>query len=212
MTRQKQATDRISVRSIVLTSAILLIGLATAAPAQQTLGDLVREGGFEWLLGRWTATLGEDTKVQLVYQWTIKDRLLTVDFKTEDFTYHGMIFLSPESQEVVEIGVDSKGGYAKGIWGPDGMDAVSTSTRTDTDGKTERFAIVHSEVDSKTMRLMLHKVDESGVRAEQASVVMEYKRAATRAVKKAPKEAADKTEKKKGKSRKSLKVGVSTAK
>jgi len=212
MTKWTQVTNRITVRSIVLASAILLIGMATAAPAQQTLGDLVREGGFEWLLGRWTATLGEEAKAQLVYQWKIKDHLMTVDFKAGDYAYHGMIFISPEDGEVVEIGMDSKGVYAKGVWGPDGMDAVSTSTRTDPQGNTERFAIVHSEVDGKTMRLTLHQVDENGTRAEQASVVMEYKRGAAKAAGKTPKEAMDKTEKKKGTPRKSLKIGAKVGK
>ncbi len=212
MARSTRIHNKISVHLVILASAILLFGLATAAPAQQTLGDLVREGGLEWLLGRWTSTLGEDTKVQLVYRWTIKDRLITADLKTGDYAYHGMIFISPDEQQVVEIGVDSNGGCAKGTWGPDGMDAVSTGKLTDAQGKTERFALVHSKVDDKTMRVTLHQVDENGVRAKQASVVMEYKRGAAKASGKTTTGKTMGAPRKKGEPQKKLSIGVNTEK
>ena len=185
-----------TVRTIVIASAIFLIGLATTASAQQTFGEMVREGGFEWLIGDWTSTFEQDQTAQLTYKWAIKDRLITADFKTADYAYHGMVFFSPAEHQVVEVGVDSRGGVVKGSWGPEGMDAVSTTTRTDAEGNAEKIVFLHSKVDDKTMRITLYKLGENGNRPEQAWATMEYKRSEKKpAAKVAVKVAAKDTDK-----------------
>jgi len=40
-------------RNIFLAVAAILIILAAGASAQQKLGNLVTEGGFDWMMGKW---------------------------------------------------------------------------------------------------------------------------------------------------------------
>ena len=183
-------------RTVIIVSAILLIGLVTTSSAQQTFGDMVKENGFEWLIGNWTSTFEQDQTAQLTYKWAIKDHLICADFKAADYHYHGMVFFSPAEQQVVEVGVDSRGGVVKGTWGPEDMDAVSTTTRTDAKGNVEKIAFIHSKVDDKTMRVALYRLDENGNRPDNAWATMEYKRSEDKpAVKVAVKAAAKETDK-----------------
>ncbi len=54
-------------RNTVLAVAAVLVILATGAEAQQKLGGLVTEGGFDWMIDQWAATTDQGDKVELVY-------------------------------------------------------------------------------------------------------------------------------------------------
>ncbi len=173
-TRRTTSRNTTALTAAIITAAIL-IGAVAPAQGQQTLGDMIREGGYEWLMGRWVSPLGRNAEAQLHYRWIVKDRVVGVDFRTDDIQYHGIIFYSPAENRIVEVGADSDGGCAKGHWEPEGLAAVSTATHTDSLGNTERLSFVHSRVDDKTMRIVAYRLDAAGNRTA-AQVTMEYKR------------------------------------
>ncbi len=51
-----------NLRNTFLAVAAILVILATGASAQQKLGDLVTEGGFDWMIGEWVATTDQANK------------------------------------------------------------------------------------------------------------------------------------------------------
>ena len=173
-----------SFRSVFLLLVAVLILWAGQARAQQTLGDLVEEAGLNWMVGRWATTTDEGDRIQLIYRWQLDRHLATIQFKTPDFEYYGMIFYIPAKEEVVQVGADNRGGSGKGLWEPDGDKAVMKIEHTGTDGETNRMGLVHSKVNAETMKMELCAVDSAGELAEEPWATLEFKRQRTKARKK----------------------------
>lgn len=167
--------------SMTLTRTFLLLATGlliwtSAAAAQEKLGDLVEEAGFNWMIGRWTAATDDGQEIEMTYKWGFDRYLATVDFKMGEYAYRGMIFYVPNEQKVVEVGVDNRGGTAKGVWEIDGEKAISKSERTQADGETMRAAMLHSKVDAETMKVAVYQIQETGEQADEPWATLQFKR------------------------------------
>jgi len=167
--------------SVILTRTFLLLATSlliwtSAAAAQEKLGDLVEEAGFNWMIGRWTATTDDGQEIEMTYKWGLDRYLATVDFKMGEYAYRGMIFYVPSEQKVVEVGVDNRGGTAKGVWEIDGEKAISKSERTQADGETMRAAMLHSKVDAETMKVAVYQIQANGEQADEPWATLQFKR------------------------------------
>ena len=165
----------IVIRAFLLLAVGLVIWTSSAA-AQEKLGDLVEEAGFNWMIGRWTATTDDGQEIEISYRWGLDRYLATYDFKMGEFAYRGMIFYVPTEQKVVEMGVDNRGGTAKATWDIEGEKAVSKSERIQADGETVRMAIINSKVNNKTMKMELYGTDSSGEQADEPWATLQFKR------------------------------------
>ena len=167
--------------SVTLTRTFLLLATGlliwtSAAVAQEKLGDLVEEAGFNWMIGRWTATTDDGQEIEMTYKWGLDRYLATVDFKMGEYAYRGMIFYVPNEQKVVEVGVDNRGGTAKGTWDMEGEKAISKSERTQADGETMNSAMLHSKVDAETMKVAVYQIQETGEQADEPWATLQFKR------------------------------------
>ncbi len=79
-------------RNTFLAVAAVLVILAAGASAQQKLGDLVTEGGFDWIAGKWVAETDEGQELQIIYKWELDKHLVTVHLKWPNYEYRGLIF------------------------------------------------------------------------------------------------------------------------
>ena len=154
-------------------AAIIFI-TTSGASAQQKLGDLVSEGGFDWLIGSWEATSDEGDKVELVYKWELDKHLITMLLKWPEF--RAMIFYKPAEDQVTQVTVDNKGGTGKGIWEPDGNRAVLKHEHTGADWQTTKMGIAHSKVDANTMKWEIHEMYSSGELSDYPNFTIELKR------------------------------------
>ena len=111
-------------RKTLLAGAAVLFILVGGARAQQKLGDLVTEGGFDWMIGRWAATTDQGDKIDIVYKWELDKHMISVHFKWPGYEHRGMIFYVPTEDKIVQIGVDNQGGSGKGTWEADGNKAL----------------------------------------------------------------------------------------
>ncbi len=174
--------------------AAILVILAGGASAQVKLGDLVTEGGFDWMMDKWQATTDQGDKVELVYKWELDRHLVTINLKWPNYEYRGMIFYVPAEDEIVQIGVDNQGGSSKGTWDADGNKAVLKIELTGADSQINKFGYTFSKVDADTMKVEAYEVYSSGELADYPSFTAEFKRQ-----KEAPKKDAGKTSKQKKK-------------
>jgi len=180
--------------TILAVSAVLFI-LVGGANAQQKLGDLVTEGGFDWMIGKWQATTDQGDKVDLVYKWELDKHMVSVHLKWPGYEHRSMIFYLPTEDKIVQIGADNHGGNGKGTWDADGNKAVHKYEHTGADGQTNRMGITHSKVDADTMKGEVYEVSSSGELSDYPSFTSEYKRQKEQA----PKKEGDKSEQKKKK-------------
>lgn len=163
-------------RNTILTVAAIIVITTTGASAQQKLGDLVTEGGFDWLIGNWEATSDEGDKIELVYKWELDKHLMTMHLKFADNEYRAMIFYKPAEDQVVQITVDNKGGTGKGIWEADGDKAVLKHEHTDADWQTNKMGFAHSKVDANTMKWDIHELYSAGELSDYPNFTIEFKR------------------------------------
>jgi len=163
-------------RSIFLAAAAILVIAATGASAQQKLGDLVAEGGFEWTIGTWEATTDDGEKLELEYKWELDKHLIIMKLKMPDNEFRGMIYYKPTDDQVVQVTVDKKGGTGKGIWEPAGDKVILRHEHTDADWQTQKMAIAHSKVDNNTMRWEIHEIYSSGELSDYPNFTLDLKR------------------------------------
>ena len=172
MNRQKISKRR----NTLLAVAAILVICAAGASAQQRLGDLVTEYGFDWMMGEWVASTNEGEKIHSFYKWELNKNLVTLGFKMGEFEGRGMIYFVPAEDKVVQVGVDNRGGIAKGTWDADGDKAVARLEYTPAEGDIRRMASVHSKVDAETMKVEFYAMDSNGQLAEEPWGTLEYKR------------------------------------
>src|SRR4030043_252295 len=115
---------RAKLRNTILALAAILVIASTGGSAQEKLGDVVTEGGFDWIIGGWEATGDQGDKIELVYKWELDKHLVTMQLKWPNNEYRAMIFYNPTEEKIVQITVDNQGGTGKGTWEPDGDKAV----------------------------------------------------------------------------------------
>jgi hypothetical protein len=163
-------------RNIFLFVAAIIFITTSGASAQQKLGDLVSEGGFDWLAGNWEATSDEGDKIELVYKWELDKHLMTMLLKFAGNEYRAMIFYKPAEDQVVQITVDNQGGTGKGIWEADGNKAVLKHEHTSADWQTNKMGFAHSKVDANTMKRDIHEVYSSGELSDYPNFTVEFKR------------------------------------
>jgi hypothetical protein len=159
---------------------VILAGVCgVPVTAQQKLGDLVAQGGYDWLIGRWVATTDQGEKVEFRYDWALDKQIVVADTIMAKFKYHGIAMLSPNGYDVLGFGADNRGGVWKGTWSEDPAGLVNRTENTSSGGEVRKADIVHSRVDADTMTVAIYAVDSSGSRSGDPWVKLTYKRQTT---------------------------------
>jgi hypothetical protein len=184
MERPKSAKINAVLRNTILAGAAIVVILTVGAGGQQSLGELVTMGGFEWLIGDWKATTDQGGEIHSFYKWGLNKNVITMGFKMGEFEGRGMIYYDPAEFKVVQIGIDNRGGIAKGAWDADGEKAVARLEYTPADGEKRRMASVHSKVDAETMKVEFYEMDSDGWLSDEPTGTLEYKRQKKQANKK----------------------------
>ncbi len=178
MNERKTAKARVSLgKTVFLVTAILIIWSGSAA-AQQSLRDVAKEYGSDWLAGRWTATTDDGTTILLVYKWELDGHLMTADFKMGEYASRGMIFYVPGEEKATQVSVDNRGGRTKGTWEAQDGKLVSKSERVDAEGNVRKSATVYSKVDAKTIKIALYGLDQDGELNDEPWFTMDFNRKA----------------------------------
>ncbi len=176
---KERTTAKVNVslsKTMFLVTAILFIWSSSAA-AQQSLRDVAKEYGVDWLAGRWIAKTDEGTTILLVYKWELNGHLLAVDFKMGKYASRGMIFYAPGSENAEQVGVDNMGGRSKGRWEVrDDGTLVSKSEYVNAEGNVRKGAAVYQNMDSKTIKITLYGLNEDGELDDEPWFTTEFKR------------------------------------
>ncbi|MHC4120838.1 MAG: hypothetical protein ACYSWO_25390 [Planctomycetota bacterium] len=164
------------VTRIFLAVTIGLLAWTSAASAQESLGDAVQMTGCDYLIGKWTGETDDGQTYAIEFKWALKNHVISMHFKGFDFEYHGIIIFDAEKQEVVQIGVDSRGRKSQATWMAEYGEATMKSETKDEYGDVSRMGLVFSNVDAKTMKSKVHGVSEYGELSDEPMGTLEYKR------------------------------------
>lgn len=167
----------VNLRKSVLLAAAILIILGSSAMAQQSLRDIAKEYGSDWLVGRWTATTDDGTEIQLIYRWVLDGHAMMVDLKMGEYASHGMIYYVPGEEKATAISVDNRGGMSKGTWEAQDGKLISKSEHVYA-GTTRKMAVIYSKVDAKTINVELYAVDQDDKLSDEPWGRLDFKRQA----------------------------------
>lgn len=171
-TKGKTMNARIKLLAI---AAILIISV-TPALAQQKLGDLLTETGYDSMLGKWTATDGSGTTYELEYKWILDKNAILMTAKIGELKYQGIIMYAPYTQQVTQIGADNKGGTMKGTWGEDYEGVSHRIEYLKADGTTEKLEHVHIAIDNDSFKIKEYAIESDGWRASQPNGELTFTR------------------------------------
>ena len=144
--------------------AALLIVSTAPVMAQQSLGQLISENGYDAMIGEWVAFDGSGQKYELKYQWVLDRHAVRVAAKIGEMQYEGMIVCAPYSMQITQIGADNRGGIFKGTWSEDYSGAAHRMEYVKSDGMTEKLEHVHTMVGKDTLRIREYAISSNGWR------------------------------------------------
>ena len=165
-----------TVKRAFLGVIVLLVISTVPAVAQQSLGDLVGQGGYDWLIGKWVATMDDGRQMVFEQKWVLDRHAILVDYQLGDFKLAGMIIFVPSREEVIQVGADNQGGTWKGTWHDEYGSAVHAMEHTQAGGEVRKGEMVHTRVDADTMKAVIYSLDSDGYRASEPLGTLTYKR------------------------------------
>ncbi len=140
----------------------------------QTLGDLVSQGGYEWMAGKWLAA-DSDQRYELEHEWTLDKHVVLMDLKMGGFTYHGMIMYNPAWQEIFQVGADNLGGVWRGTWDQSYEGVTHRVEYTQPSGTIRRMEHVYVRDDDNAFKVKEYSVT-AGSRASEPGRTIAFKR------------------------------------
>jgi hypothetical protein len=141
----------------------------------QKLSDVVASGGYEWLIGKWTASENNQT-YDLEFKPILDKHAASVEAKIGDIKYASLITYVASRQEIVEFGADSMGRVWKGVWEQDGSDLVYKSECTRPDGVAMKLQHVYAKIDNDTVKVKLYAIGADGSRGSEPREQATFKR------------------------------------
>jgi len=163
-------------RNTCLPLAVFCVLLTTSAFSQQKLGDIVAEGGFDWMIGQWATTTNDGQDILLTYKWELGKHVVAGHLKMGPYESRSIIFYVPSEDKVVQIGADNRGGNSKAAWEPSGDKAVCKTEGVRANGEVNKMGVVYSKVDAKTMKVEIYQIDSSGEMGDYPWGTAELKR------------------------------------
>ncbi len=176
MNHLKTPRPSMNLKQTVFVLAAGSLVCVSSAAAQEKLGDLVTEGGFDWMIGEWTATTDQNDKVELVWKWELDRNMVSVYLKWPNYEYRGMIYYVPAEEKILQVGADNRGGNGKGLWEANGTKAVHRYEHTDADGEIHKMGMAHSPADNDSMKVEVYEISDNGQFGESPVFTSEYKR------------------------------------
>lgn len=137
--------------SQILSIAALSVSFTASNLQAQTLGDVMKEAGIEKMLGTWVDADTNGENFKLSYKWKIKDHAVELSLKTQESTSSALIVFDQESEQVLQMGVNSEGALGRGTWTAQDGSAVLDLTQTNADGQEVELTITHTIADKNSL-------------------------------------------------------------
>ena len=141
------------IRTCVAAFAAMLTILGASSAAAENLGEMLRESGWDRILGTWVDQDTNGDTVKITYAWKFKDRVVEVNSKAGDLETVGLIGVNAKTGEVHHLGADNQGGGSIGKWSLEDGDAVLELAFVTGEGKEGGMKIRQDLKDDNTLVL-----------------------------------------------------------
>ena len=110
-------------------------------------------------MGKWVATK-EDRTYQLEQTPILDKHAGLVNVKIGEFQFSGLITYAPASQQISQVGADTRGRIWKGTWEQGDEGAVLNADITKDDGTTQKIRLVYIKGDNDTLKTKEYTVED----------------------------------------------------
>lgn len=161
---------------LLLTLAIILSLTITAiATEPNNIGNILKENGFDWIFGKWTAITDSNQKIEAEFELEANGYAISIEAKAGSNENVGLVYYSPAKKTILYTGVDSTGRVFDGHWEIKGDKFVINLEQTKPDGSIACYVRYISKVDADTMKSVTYSVVD-GKRSEEPIGTLVFKR------------------------------------
>ena len=157
----------------LLLLSLLSISIASSTLAAESLGDLARSSGQDWVAGKWVSS---DGAASLTYEWILDRHAVSMSFKMGSRESSGLLTHTPGTETVNFTAADNAGGITTGVWSEEGGNLVLKLKHTEAEGKVINMALEHIKTDADTMTVKVYEITASGALESSPKLEMIYKR------------------------------------
>ncbi len=148
----------------------------TASVAAADLAGRMREGGVEWLIGKWSAETDSGNTMKLSYEWSVRPTLVVSKFQSDDDESMAMVYIDPSDSKVRHFAVGQSGRLGKGEWIAEAGVATLKYVGTSASGEEQRLGFVHKKVDADTMEVDVRELKSDGKVGDDTLLTLRFKR------------------------------------
>jgi hypothetical protein len=165
------------IKSLFVLMLTMVLSLTAAANAAEpnSIGNILKENGFDWLFGKWETITDANQKIEAEFELEADGYAISIEAKTGSNENVGLVYYSPAKKEIFYTGVDSTGRVNTGPWETKGDKLVINLEQTKPDGSVTHFVRYLSKVDADTMKSVTYSVVE-GKRSEEPIGTLVFKR------------------------------------
>lgn len=142
-----------SIRQTVYLAALTAV-CALAGPQSlmaESLGDVLRESGWDRVLGSWEGIDARGATNVVTYAWRFEDRLIEATGRRDGTESVALMGRNPKTGQIYHVGADSNGGGSMGAWSQEEGDAVLGLRYVTGEGLEGGMRIRHHLEDDDTM-------------------------------------------------------------
>jgi hypothetical protein len=158
---------------VILVSVMSLISANAAEP--NSIGDIFKASGFDWLFGKWVTTTDANEKAEAEFKLKMDGYVISIEATVGRYEYTGITYYEPSTKRIVHMGVDNKGRIFGGRWKIQGDKLVLNLDQTTADGQITHFLRLISKVDANTMQSITYSVAD-GKRSDKPISTLVFKR------------------------------------
>ena len=108
-------------RSTIMTTCCAMLAAAitlgsTPAFASDNLGNVLRESGWDRIIGTWVDAKTRGAKSRTTYSWRFKNQVIETTYQEDRKNSFSLMGYNPNKGEVFHVSVDDQGGSSIGRW------------------------------------------------------------------------------------------------
>jgi hypothetical protein len=161
---------------LLLNSAIALLSAMTAIAAEpNSVGNILKENGFDWLFGKWETVTDANQKIEAEFELEAEGYAISIEAKVGSNEHVGLVYYSQAKKMILYNGVDNAERVFTGPWEIKGDKLVINLEQAAPDGSITRFVRFLSKVDADTMKSVTYRIVD-GKRSEEPIGTLIFKR------------------------------------
>ena len=145
-----------------LTLWAVCAGLSAFAQSPQSLSELVREAGGEWMIGSWEGSTDDGGTLTHSFAWDLDKQVVVMRGKAGEMQYMGVTALDPNTKEPKYIGFDNRGTVSKGTWSEESGTLVLKLESESAESGKRKMGVSFKKSGDGGLEIGLHRVDDAG--------------------------------------------------